>query len=90
MGGVAVPCHPGRPNVGLCEHYTTKPPLENVIAVEVLNGGSRKGEDDRSEELVAIRLSRHRRLRQPSGQSDWAVRDPLRRRYRISTTWCAN
>lgn len=52
MGGVAVPCHPGRPNVGLCEHYASKPPLENVIAVEVLNGGSRKGEDERSEELV--------------------------------------
>ena len=52
MGGVAVPCHPGRPNVGLCEHYTKKPPLENVIAVEVLNGGSRKGEDERSDELV--------------------------------------
>jgi hypothetical protein len=52
MGGVAVPCHPGRPNVGLCEHYTSKPPLENVVAVEILNGGSRKGEDERSEELV--------------------------------------
>ncbi|MGH7842491.1 MAG: PHP-associated domain-containing protein [Candidatus Binataceae bacterium] len=52
MGGVAIPCHPGRPNVGLCEHYTKKPPLENVIAVEVLNGGSRKGEDERSEALV--------------------------------------
>jgi predicted metal-dependent phosphoesterase TrpH len=52
MGGVAVPCHPGRPNVGLCEHYTRQPPLENVIAVEVLNGGSRKGEDDRSAALV--------------------------------------
>jgi predicted metal-dependent phosphoesterase TrpH len=52
MGGVAVPCHPGRPNVGLCEHYANKPALENVIAVEVLNGGSRKGEDERSERLV--------------------------------------
>jgi hypothetical protein len=52
MGGVAVPCHPGRPNVGLCEHYTKKPPLQNVIAVEVLNGGSRKGEDERSDALV--------------------------------------
>ncbi len=52
MGGVAVPCHPGRPTVGLCEHYEKKPPLENVIAVEVLNGGSRKGEDERSEALV--------------------------------------
>jgi predicted metal-dependent phosphoesterase TrpH len=52
MGGVVVPCHPGRPNVGLCEHYARKPPLENVVAVEVLNGGSRKGEDERSAELV--------------------------------------
>lgn len=52
MGGVAVPCHPGRPTVGLCEHYAKKPPLENVVAVEVLNGGSRRGEDERSEELV--------------------------------------
>ncbi len=53
MGGVAVPCHPGRPNIGLYEHYAAKPPLENLIAVEVLNGGSRKGEDERSAELVA-------------------------------------
>ena len=52
MGGVAAPCHPGRPNVGLCEHYGKKPPLDNIVAVEVLNGGSRKGEDERSLELV--------------------------------------
>jgi len=52
MGGVAVPCHPGRPNVGLCEHYEKKPPLENVLAVELLNGGSRKGENERTELLV--------------------------------------
>jgi predicted metal-dependent phosphoesterase TrpH len=48
MGGVVVPCHPGRPNVGLYEHYEKRPPLENVVAVEVFNGGSRKGEDERS------------------------------------------
>ena len=52
MGGIAVPCHPGRPNIGLCEHYEKKPPLENVIAVEILNGGSRKGEDERSAQLI--------------------------------------
>lgn len=52
LGGVVVPCHPGRPNVGLCEHYETKPPLENVVAIEMLNGGSRKGENERSAELV--------------------------------------
>jgi predicted metal-dependent phosphoesterase TrpH len=53
MGGVVVPCHPGRPNVGLCAHYERRPPLRNVVAVEVLNGGSRKGENERSAELVA-------------------------------------
>ncbi|MBF6567659.1 MAG: PHP domain-containing protein [Candidatus Binataceae bacterium] len=53
MGGVVVPCHPGRPTVGLHEHYEHKPPLHNIVAVEMLNGGSRKGEDERSRELVA-------------------------------------
>jgi len=52
LGGIAVPCHPGRPTVGLCEIYQTKPPLEGVRAVEVLNGGSRKGENERVEGLV--------------------------------------
>ncbi|HLK11664.1 MAG TPA: PHP-associated domain-containing protein [Candidatus Binatia bacterium] len=53
LGGIALPCHPGRPTVGLCAHYATKPPLEGVVAVEALNGGSRKGEDARTQELIA-------------------------------------
>ena len=52
MGGIALPCHPGRPTVGLCAHYETKPPLAGVVAVEALNGGSKKGEDDRVRELI--------------------------------------
>jgi predicted metal-dependent phosphoesterase TrpH len=52
LGGVALPCHPGRPNVGLCAHYESKPLLEGVLAVEALNGGSKKGEDDRVQELM--------------------------------------
>jgi len=52
MGGIVVPCHPGRPNIGLYEHYRSKPPLENVVAVEAINGGSRKGEDENSAELI--------------------------------------
>jgi predicted metal-dependent phosphoesterase TrpH len=52
MGGVALPCHPGRPNVGLCAHYEAKPELEGVVAVEALNGGSKKGEDARVRELM--------------------------------------
>ena len=53
LGGIALPCHPGRPNVGLCAHYETKPPLAGVVAVEAVNGGSRKGEDARVQELIA-------------------------------------
>jgi predicted metal-dependent phosphoesterase TrpH len=53
LGGIALPCHPGRPNVGLCAHYETKPALEGVVAVEALNGGSKKGEDARVAELMA-------------------------------------
>jgi predicted metal-dependent phosphoesterase TrpH len=53
LGGVALPCHPGRANVGLCAHYEHKPPLAGVRAVEALNGGSRKGEDARVAELIA-------------------------------------
>jgi predicted metal-dependent phosphoesterase TrpH len=52
MGGVVVPCHPGRPTVGLCAHYETKGPLEDVVAVEALNGGSRMGENERATELI--------------------------------------
>jgi predicted metal-dependent phosphoesterase TrpH len=52
MGGVAAPCHPGRPTIGLCEHYDIKPPLEGVVTVEALNGGSRKGENERVQALI--------------------------------------
>jgi predicted metal-dependent phosphoesterase TrpH len=52
LGGIALPCHPGRPNVGLLAHYETKPALEGVVAVEALNGGSRRGEDERVQELI--------------------------------------
>jgi predicted metal-dependent phosphoesterase TrpH len=52
LGGVALPCHPGRPTVGLCSHYASKPALEGVVAVEALNGGSKKGEDERVQELI--------------------------------------
>ena len=47
LGGIAAPCHPGRANVGLCAHYESKPPLEGVIAVEALNGGSKQAENER-------------------------------------------
>ncbi len=52
MGGIALPCHPGRPTVGLCAHYESKPAIEGVIAVEALNGGSRRGENERVQALI--------------------------------------
>src|SRR5215470_10617630 len=52
LGGVATPCHPGRPTIGLCEHYETKPPLDGVLAVEALNGGSRRGENERVQSII--------------------------------------
>jgi len=52
MGGLAVPCHPGRPTIGLCEHYGHKPPIDGVVAVEALNGGSRRGENERVQHLI--------------------------------------
>lgn len=52
MGGIAMPCHPGRPTIGLIEHYEKRPPLEGVCGVEALNGGSKKGENERVAELI--------------------------------------
>jgi len=52
LGGVALPCHPGRPTVGMCAHYESRGPLDGVIAVEALNGGSKKGEDARVQTLI--------------------------------------
>ena len=45
-GAVAVPCHPGRPTVGLCAHYDERGAVPGVRVIETLNGGSRAGEDE--------------------------------------------
>lgn len=44
-GAAAVPCHPGRPNVGLFAHYAERGAVDGVRVVEILNGGSRGDED---------------------------------------------
>lgn len=54
-GALAVPCHPGRPNVGLFAHYAARGPAEGVALVETLNGGSRGGEN----ELAAREAARY-------------------------------
>jgi hypothetical protein len=48
-GAVAVPCHPGRPKVGLCAHWETRGPVEGIHIVETLNGGSRAGENEEAQ-----------------------------------------
>jgi predicted metal-dependent phosphoesterase TrpH len=45
-GAIAVPCHPGRPRVGLCAHYRERGPVAGVDIVETLSGGNRAGEQD--------------------------------------------
>jgi predicted metal-dependent phosphoesterase TrpH len=52
-GAVAVPCHPGRPKVGLCAHWQTRGPVAGVEIVETLNGGSRAGENEIAERQAA-------------------------------------
>lgn len=45
-GAIAVPCHPGRPKVGLCAHWDSRGAVEGVTIIETLNGGSREGENE--------------------------------------------
>jgi len=51
-GGIAVPCHPGRPRVGMCAHFETRGPVEGIRVIETRNGGSRAREDE-----AALRLA---------------------------------
>jgi predicted metal-dependent phosphoesterase TrpH len=51
-GAVAVPCHPGRPKVGMCAHWETRGPVEGVRIIETLNGGSREGENEQAEAMA--------------------------------------
>ena len=44
-GAVAVPCHPGRPRVGMFAHTEALGVPEGVRIVEIYNGGSRDEED---------------------------------------------
>ena len=52
-GALAVPAHPGRFGIGLVDYMDQGEVFEDVRIVEVLNGGSRKGENERAAELCA-------------------------------------
>ena len=50
-GAIALPAHPGRFGIGFCEYIDSGPDFSEVETVELLNGGSRKGENERAWEL---------------------------------------
>ncbi len=52
-GAIAVPCHPGRPNVGLFAHFERRDPVPGIQIVEVWNGGSRGREDELAQRRAA-------------------------------------
>lgn len=52
-GAVPVPCHPGRPRVGMHAHLATYGVPDGVRIVEVYNGGSREGEDAIAQAMAA-------------------------------------
>ncbi|MEX0942672.1 MAG: PHP-associated domain-containing protein [Pseudomonadales bacterium] len=53
-GAVAVPCHPGRPRVGMFAHTDELGIPDGVRIVEIFNGGSRENED-----AIAIENANH-------------------------------
>lgn len=52
-GAVPVPCHPGRPRVGMYAHLEALGVPAGVRIVEVYNGGSREGEDEAAQAMAA-------------------------------------
>ncbi|MCP5180258.1 MAG: PHP domain-containing protein [Pseudomonadales bacterium] len=52
-GAVAVPCHPGRPRVGMAAHIGTYGIPQGVSIVETYNGGSRDNEDAIAQALAS-------------------------------------
>ena len=51
-GAVPVPCHPGRPRVGMSAHLAEFGVPEGVRIVEIYNGGSRENEDVIAQEMA--------------------------------------
>jgi predicted metal-dependent phosphoesterase TrpH len=52
-GGIAVPAHVGRYNIGFCEFVNADRPFTGVSVVEHLNGGSNEEEASRAAALMA-------------------------------------
>ncbi len=52
-GAIALPAHPGRFGIGLVDYMAQGEVFGDVHIVELLNGGSRQGENERATELCA-------------------------------------
>ncbi len=52
LGAIAVPAHPGRFGIGLCEFMGNGRDFSSIRAAEGLNGSNRPGEQERAEELI--------------------------------------
>ena len=51
-GAIAIPAHPGRFGIGLCEYIENGADFSGVEIVEHLNGSNRPGEQERAENLI--------------------------------------
>ncbi len=51
-GAIALPAHPGRFGIGLCEFADSGADLRSIAAAEGLNGSNRPGEQERAEDLI--------------------------------------
>jgi predicted metal-dependent phosphoesterase TrpH len=51
-GAIAIPCHPGRPRVGMAAHIQTYGIPAGVNIVETFNGGSRENEDEIAQSMA--------------------------------------
>ena len=81
-GGVAVPCHPGRPHVGLCAHYEAQGPRRGRrVGRDAERRQPRRGRRGRARARGGARLPRHRRQRLAHREPDRALRDASSRRH---------
>lgn len=51
-GAIALPAHPGRASIGLCDFIDNGPDFSDVFVIELLNGGSRPSENERAAQLA--------------------------------------
>ena len=53
LGAIALPAHPGRFGIGLCEFVGNGGGFESIRAAEGMNGSNRPGEQERADDLIS-------------------------------------